>query len=374
MLPFLKGALTGLGFGIVLYKVGATRYSRVMGMLTLRDTKIMKFAFTAIAIVSLGYGLAGALGVAEAWNLVPRTMSFLGAAHVLGGVMFGVAMGTSGLCPGTCAAKTGGQGGNKKFVGLASLLGLVLGVVVFANTKDVLLQTGILSGNQQPLTLHGMLGLPYAPVALALGAAILVVVLAVDRFTAEKTYAPAAEKKTLLDWVRGEWSYTAAGVVGGGLILLATVQGGYLGFSGALLAAVGGAAHVLGIPFSPVPTITDDILWRAALIVGVLPGGFVARLFSTPSQEAATHPVKKELDLPLLAKTTASITLMSAGALIGGGCTTGAFIAAWPTLSLGSFAMSLTFFATSMAVSQARSFLGSLDLPAAQALGDRVYD
>lgn len=374
MLPFLKGALTGLGFGIVLYKVGATRYSRVMGMLTLRDTKIMKFAFTAIAVVALGYGLAGAFGVAEAWHLVPRTMGFLGAAHLLGGVMFGVAMGTSGLCPGTCAAKTGGLSGNKKFVGLASLLGLVLGVVVFAGVKDTLVETGILSGNQQPLTLYGVLGLPYPPVALALGATILIVILALDRFTTEKTYAPATEKKSVVDWVRGEWSATAAGVVGGLLILSATMQGGYLGFSGALLAAVGSVAHVLGVPFAPVPTITDDILWRAALIVGVLPGGFVARLFSTPSREAVVHPAPKELDVPLLAKTTATITLMSAGALIGGGCTTGAFISAWPTLSLGSFAMSLTFFATSMAVSQARSFFGSLDLPAAQALGDRVYD
>ena len=374
MLPFLKGALTGLAFGIVLYKVGATRYSRVMGMLTLRDTKIMKFAFTAIAVVALGYGLAGALGVAEAWHLVPRTMPFLGAAHALGGVMFGIAMGTSGLCPGTCAAKTGGRGGNKKFVGLASLLGLVLGVVIFAGVKDKLLDAGVLAGNQKPLTLYGMLGLPYAPVALALGALMLVVVLAVDRFTAEKTYEPATEKKTALDWIRGEWSYTAAGVVGGLVILSATMQGGYLGFSGALLAFVGSVAHVLGIAFSPVPTITDDIVWRAALLVGVMPGGFVAKLLSTPSKEAATHPAPAELDVPLLVKTTAMITVMSAGALIGGGCTTGAFISAWPTLSLGSFAMSLTFFATSMAVSNLRIMLKTLDLPAAQALGDRVYD
>jgi hypothetical protein len=58
----------------------------------------------------------------------------------------------------------------------------------------------------------------------------------------------------------------------------------------------------------------------------------------------------------------------------GGGCTTGAFISAWPTLSLGSVAMSLTFFATSIAVSNARIWLGSLDMKQAQAIGDRVYD
>ena len=41
MSPFLRGAFVGAAFGFVLYKVGATRYSRVMGMLTLRDTKVM---------------------------------------------------------------------------------------------------------------------------------------------------------------------------------------------------------------------------------------------------------------------------------------------------------------------------------------------
>ncbi len=65
MRAFLLGALTGAAFGIVLYKVGATRYSRVMGMLTLRDTKVMKFAFTAIGVASLLYGLAAATGVAD---------------------------------------------------------------------------------------------------------------------------------------------------------------------------------------------------------------------------------------------------------------------------------------------------------------------
>jgi len=80
---FLKGALLGAAFGAVLYKVGATRYSRVMGMLTLRDTKVMKFAFTAIGVASLLYGVAAALGLSEPLGLVPRVMPWLGGAHLL---------------------------------------------------------------------------------------------------------------------------------------------------------------------------------------------------------------------------------------------------------------------------------------------------
>jgi hypothetical protein len=198
--------------------------------------------------------------------------------------------------------------------------------------------------------------------------------MGVDRLTPERSYEPASERKRIIDYIRGEWSFVAGGVVGGLIILAATMQGGYLGFSGAVLAFVGWASSLIGVPFSAVPAINDDILWRAALILGVLPGGFVAKLLSTPSKEAATHPAPKVIDVPALAKTTAMITVMTTGAMIGGGCTTGAFISAWPTLSLGSFAMSLTFFATSMAVSNARIWLGVLDMKQAQAIGDRVYD
>jgi hypothetical protein len=134
---FVLGALSGGGFGVVLYKVGATRYSRVMGMLTLRDTKVMKFAFTAIGVASLLYGLAAALGLAEALGLAPRVMPFQGWAHVLGGALFGAGLGVSGLCPGTCVAKAGGRGGAKKFAGSAAILGLVAGVLAGAGPSAV---------------------------------------------------------------------------------------------------------------------------------------------------------------------------------------------------------------------------------------------
>src|SRR5512142_200197 len=211
---FLLGALTGAGFGFVLYKVGATRYSRVMGMLTLRDTKIMKFAFAALA-----YGLAAAAGVAEAWGLVPRVMPYLGAAHVLGGAMFGIGLGVSGLCPGTCVAKAGGRNGAKKLIGPAAILGLATGVFAYAAGKDWLLARGVVPEIQKPLTLHGVLGLPYAAVALALGAGFLVLVLAIDRLTPERTYAPARERKGALDVLRGEWSWAASGLAAGLLVV-----------------------------------------------------------------------------------------------------------------------------------------------------------
>jgi uncharacterized membrane protein YedE/YeeE len=371
---FLFGAMTGAGFGWVLYKVGATRYSRVMGMLTLRDTKVMKFAFTAIGVASLGYGLAAALGLAESFFLVPRVMPFLGAAHLLGGALFGLGMGVSGLCPGTCAAKTGGRGGDKKFATPAAVVGLVAGVLLYALVKDPLVSTGIIAQNQKPLTLHGVLGLPYAVVALAWGALFVVVALVVDRLTPERTFEPERPLHGVLDRIRGEWTWVAAGTAGGLLVLLATAQGGYLGFSGAILAAVGWGAHLLGHTMEVVPRVNDDIIWRAALIIGVFPGAFLAAATSLRSRAAAGPRIPKVLDLGAIAKSFSAAAVMTLGALIGGGCTTGAFIGAWPTLSLGSLAMAGTFFVVSMAVANGRLLARALDLPAVQSLGDRVYD
>ena len=372
---FLFGALTGAGFGVVLYKVGATRYSRVMGMLTLRDTKVMKFAFTAIGVASLLYGLAAALGLSEPLGVVPRVMAFQGWAHVVGGVLFGAGLGVSGLCPGTCVAKTGGRGGEKKFAAGAAVLGLVAGVLLYAAVKDRLLASGVVAATQKPLTLYGELGLPYAAAALAWGALFLLIALLADRFTPEKVFEPDAPRRGLLERARGEWSWVASGTVGGVLVVLASAQGGYLGFSGALLAAVGWGSHLAGHPLELLPAVNADIAWRAALILGVFPGAWLAHRASLPSAAArAAGPVVKVLDPGALARNFGAATVMSLGALIGGGCTTGAFIAAWPTMSLGSLAMATTFFVTSRAVANGRRLARSLDVTAAQAVGDRVYD
>jgi hypothetical protein len=255
------------------------------------------------------------------------------------------------------------------------MLGLVAGVLLYAALKDPLTRVGIISADQRPLTLHGALGLPYASVALAWGALFLAVAGAVDRLTPERTYAPARPRATLLDHLRGEWSWAASGTAAGLLVLGATADGGYLGFSGAILAAVGAVAHVLGHPLEAVPRITDDILWRAALIVGVFPGAWLAHLVALPSRAAVRSPVPRTLDGRAIARSFGAATVMCLGALVGGGCTTGAFISAWPTLSIGSLAMAGTFFAASMATSNARLLLlHSYDLGDAQAIGDRVYD
>ncbi len=369
------GLATGMAFGTVLYKVGASRFSRVIGMLTLRDTKVMKFAFTAIATASTLYGLANVLGVAESLNLVPRVMPFLGAAHLLGGAIFGVAMGATGTCPGTCVAKAGGLAGDKRFASAFAIFGLVLGILAYSVVKTPLTDAGIIATNQKPITLNGLLGLPYGVVAMAWGALFFVIAVVVNRLTPEKVFASShGERKTLVDYVRGEWSWLASGVLGGVIIVSATMQNGYIGFSGAVLALVGSVAHLVGHPLDLVPKLNDDILWRAMLIVGVFPGGLLAKFISYPSEAAVKTPVKPQFSVAASSKALAGGFGLALGAMIGGGCTTGAFIAAWPTLSVGSLAMGGTFFVASMATANLLQWTRRVDFTKAQAVGDQVYD
>jgi hypothetical protein len=373
-LAIIKGTLTGLAFGIVLYKIGATRYSRVMGMLTLRDTKVMKFTFMTIATASFIYGLASIFGIAENLHLVPRIMPFTGFANVLGGLIFGVTLGLVGFCPGTCVAKAGGQSGNKKFAAHSSILGLLTGILVYNLIKEPLVDFKIISLRQDPITLHGLLGLPYGVVALIWGALFILISILVDNYTSEKIFAPEKTISNVVDRLKGEWSWQFSGLIAGIIITLATAQDGYLGFSGALLALVGWASHLIGYPISLVPTITPEIAWRAFLIIGVFPGGVLAKSFSLKSYAEAHHPIKKVLHIQTLVKSFFGGLGLALGAMIGGGCTTGAYLAAWPTLSVGSLVMGGTFFAASMAVANLALLGKKLNIEEAQTTGDEVYD
>jgi uncharacterized membrane protein YedE/YeeE len=336
----IMGIITGMLFGIVLFKVGAVRYSRVEGMLLLRDLKIMKFAFTGIATASIIYGLADILGFAESTNLIPRVMPYLGVAHIIGGIMFGIAMASAGFCPGTCVARVGAG----KFISAAGVIGLVIGVLIYNAIQPSLVEAGIL-GNRQDLTLYGVLGVSYGPLAVAWGVLFLIFALIADYVDpAKKLY----QEKFSLNLIKDEWHWALGGVAAGSIIAWATAQGEYLGFSGALLAFVAWVADSLGHPLSNVvPKITEGIIWHAGLIIGVLPGAFLAAIISGKFKFDPVPPAFAQVaPMPWVRMILVFFAgmFLAIGALIGGGCTTGAFLAAYPTLSIGSMVMSGTYF------------------------------
>ena len=362
----LMGLLTGVVFGTALYKVAAIRYDRVVGMLMLTDLKIMKFAFTAIATASFVYGMADVLGVAQEVTLQPRVMSFTGWAHVVGGIIFGAAMGFTGFCPGTAVCRVGAQLGSSKFESLFAVVGLFVGIAIFSFVKMPLFDAGVLAP-PKGLTLYGWLGLPYGPVAILFGIFFLVLTALLDRFAPERRFEPPTAPRSWLDRVRGDWHFAVGGAIAGLTIVASTMQDGFIGYSGSILALYGWIGDAIGSPTALVPKITDGIVWRSGLIIGVLLGAIAAKLWSIPWQDGAPEVVPaaaKPFILSRNLRTMGGALGLSLGAMIGGGCTTGAFMAAFPTLSLGSFAMGGTFFVFGIATAYLVNFLQHRSTPA----------
>ena len=365
----IMGIITGALFGFVLFKVGAIRYSRVEGLLLLRDLKIMKFAFIAIATTSIIYGLADIFGFAESTNLIPRIMPYMGIAHLVGGILFGIGMASAGFCPGTCFARVGAG----KLVGFAGVIGLILGILIYSAIKPTLVDIGIL-GTKEKLTLYGVLGLPYGVLAVAWGIIFLVLALVADWLDPAKKL----EQEENEGFIKGEWHWAISGILAGLIIAWATAQGEYLGFSGAALALVGWIAHAIGHPLSIVPKISPTIIWHAGLIIGVVPGALLAALISGKLKFDIVPPpfARAVTPIPWVRLTIAFVAgiLLALGAMIGGGCTTGAFISAYPTLSIGSMLQSATYFITGIIVANL-IYMGKVqEFFAAKREADEVYD
>lgn len=367
--PLIMGLITGALFGIVLHKVGAIRYSRVEGMLLLRDLKIMKFAFTGIATASIIYGLVDIFGLQESTNIIPRIMPFMGVAHLVGGFLFGISMGAAGFCPGTCVARVGAG----KFVAIGGVIGLVVGILLYSATKPALVEAGIL-GAKEKLTLYGVLGLPYGVVAVAWGVLFIIFALIANWLDPAKKYE---EGKPFIS-LKEEWHWLPSGVAAGLIITWATAQGDYLGFSGATLALVGWVSHLISHPIAVIPRINEGIIWHAGLILGVLPGAFLSAIIS--------RTFKFDIVPPSFAESVTSVPWvrivlvffagigLAYGAMVGGGCTTGAFLSAYPTLSIGSMVQSGTYFIVGVLTANLIYFGRWSKFMEAKTESDKVYD
>lgn len=333
------GLIIGILFGFTLHRGRLTSYPRIMGMLLLRDLKAMKFMFTGVAVASLLYGVGELFG----WGPVPRINGFFGIGHLVGGLIFGLGLALGGVCPGTCSAAVGAG----QVVTMAGLLGSFAGVFVY----DVLFPvvSGI-GGEQRFVTLPVLLGVRYGYLALAQGVALLGLCFLLDRFDPSRKPGSPFEDFPRL---RGEWGWLITGAMAGALVVLSTALGNYLSFSGGFLALGAHLSALTSYQMQSVPALSEVTAWRALLVAGLLPGAFISSYLG--------GTIAGERQIPQLFQQTfgsqvyrravmvfVSGLLLVFGASVGGGCTTGAFLAGWPTLSLGSYAMGMAFFATAV--------------------------
>lgn len=124
IINILFGLVVGFLFGYILTRTGITKYPRVMGMLLLKDFKILKFMLTAVISSMILFHLFGDLGLLK---VVPKNLDW---GKLVGGLIFGTGMGILGYCPGTMAARIG----EGKKEAILALFGMVLGILIYALT------------------------------------------------------------------------------------------------------------------------------------------------------------------------------------------------------------------------------------------------
>lgn len=158
------GLLTGIAFGAILLRAGASSFTLITNMLRLKDLTVMKFFFLAIGVGSVGIYLVDAGGTAHI-GIAP----FYLLGIVVGGVIFGVGWAISGYCPGTVLVAMA-QG---KIDALVSVLGGLAGAVTLAFTWDYIEPVLVDPLNYGSKSIPELLGVRPLIVALALGAIVV---------------------------------------------------------------------------------------------------------------------------------------------------------------------------------------------------------
>lgn len=130
----LAAVVTGLGFGFLLAWTQMTDPDAIRRMLLLEDAYIFLLMSASIGVAFVGVRLLRRLrfravltGEPMAWEVSrPRRR------HVAGSVLFGLGWGVSCTCPGPIAAQLG-QG---TFWSLATIAGVVLGILLFGRLRQ----------------------------------------------------------------------------------------------------------------------------------------------------------------------------------------------------------------------------------------------
>lgn len=159
-MKLVLGLVLGAAFGTVLQLSGASSHTKITNALRLRDLTIMKLILTAIGVGLIGVHLLDALGLA---NMKVKDLYLPGM--LVAGLIFGVGFAVTGYCPGTALAAAA-EGKPDAWV---TILGGLLGALVFAFMFPDL-ETYLLSlGRYGPMTIHGSLGIQGLLLAAPLG-------------------------------------------------------------------------------------------------------------------------------------------------------------------------------------------------------------
>lgn len=149
MTPVVIGLLSGVAFGFIITRIGATDPDRMARAHLMIDPDIPRFMLMAVLLSAVG--LTGLLAVDNATTQVLPT-SLL--ATSLAAVIFGIGWGLAGYCPGTTWAAVG----EGRLDAVAALLGGLAGTATFAHLHEWLIPALYAPTNVGSITLADALG------------------------------------------------------------------------------------------------------------------------------------------------------------------------------------------------------------------------
>jgi hypothetical protein len=163
-MKLVAGIILGALFGAALQLSGASSHTKITNALRLKDLTIMKLILAAIGIGLIGVHLLDLFGWA---NMKVKDLYLPGIA--VAGLIFGVGFAVTGYCPGTALAAAA-EGKPDAWV---TVLGGLLGALVFAFMFPDLESSLVSLGRYGPVTIHESLGMRGLMIAGPLGALCL---------------------------------------------------------------------------------------------------------------------------------------------------------------------------------------------------------
>ena len=166
----ISGLLMGVIFGFALEKSRVFEPGIIVGQMQLRNWIMLKVFLTAVATGALVLAFLNGFGFVK---LQPKATLY--AADIVGGLILGAGISLAGACPGTTLAQIG--------VGyrdaILTLVGGLFGAVAFSYAQPWLDKSLIGTGHK--LIFTDLAGIPYWQGALVLAAAIIVILVLLER-------------------------------------------------------------------------------------------------------------------------------------------------------------------------------------------------
>lgn len=170
VLAVLTGLLMGTVFGFALEKSRVFEPGMIVGQMQLRNFIMLKVFLTAVATGAVALAVLNGFGFVK---LQPKAALY--AADLVGGLILGAGIALAGACPGTTLAQIGVGYRDAWF----TLLGGLFGAVAFSYAQPWLDKA--LIGSAPKLIFTDILNIPYWQGAVALAAAIVVVLILMER-------------------------------------------------------------------------------------------------------------------------------------------------------------------------------------------------